>query len=140
MRARSARRLSVLPARTQLSSVERSSGVKVRAVGYLLMPHHDIDRFSMQLSTSKNNSRAFQIQDKVYRLLHSIISTQTTPSPKSQISARLPKRSLQEPTERNAQENDGSESDNHSILSSDPNHRLWISILGATCDGRGPER
>src|SRR5271157_4536697 len=51
MRARSARRLSVLPARTQLSSVERSSGVKVRAVGYLLMPHHDIERFSLQLST-----------------------------------------------------------------------------------------
>src|SRR5271157_5116051 len=51
MRARSARRLSVLPARTQLSSVERSSGVKVRAVGYLLMPHHDIERVSLQLST-----------------------------------------------------------------------------------------
>src|SRR5271157_1786211 len=56
MRARSARRLSVLPARTQLSSVERSSGVKVRAVGYLLMPHHDIDRFSLQLSASKTNT------------------------------------------------------------------------------------
>src|SRR5271157_4405373 len=52
MRARSARRLSVLPARTQLSSVERSSGVNVRAVGYLLMPHHDIDRCSLQLSTN----------------------------------------------------------------------------------------
>src|SRR5208337_2542505 len=52
MRARSARRLSVFPARTQLSSVERSSGVKVRAVGYLLIPNHDIDRFSLQLSTS----------------------------------------------------------------------------------------
>src|SRR5271157_343909 len=51
MRARSARRLSVLPARTQLSSVERSSGVKVRVVGYLLMPHHDIERVSLQLST-----------------------------------------------------------------------------------------
>src|SRR5208337_1656972 len=51
MRARSARRLSVFPARTQLSSVERSSGVKVRAVGYLLIPNHDIDRFSLQLST-----------------------------------------------------------------------------------------
>src|SRR5271157_4192680 len=52
MRDRSARRLSVLPARTQLSSVERSSGVKVRVVGYLLMPHHDIERVSLQLSTS----------------------------------------------------------------------------------------
>src|SRR5271166_5296292 len=52
MRARSARRLSVLPARTQLSSVQRSSGVNVRAVGCLLMPHHDIERFSLQLSTS----------------------------------------------------------------------------------------
>src|SRR5271157_5240949 len=57
MRARSARRLSVLPARTQLSSVERSSGVKVRVVGYLLMPHHDIERVSLQLSTSPNVSQ-----------------------------------------------------------------------------------
>ncbi|MGA3318637.1 MAG: hypothetical protein ABSC64_19645, partial [Candidatus Korobacteraceae bacterium] len=40
-------------ARTQLSSVERSSVVNVRAVGYLLMPHHGIDRFSMQLSTRR---------------------------------------------------------------------------------------
>jgi len=31
--------------------VERSSGVKVRVVGYLLMPHHDIERVSLQLST-----------------------------------------------------------------------------------------
>lgn len=52
MRARSARRLSVLPARNQLSSVDRSSGVRVRAVGYLLMPHHGISRISLQLSTS----------------------------------------------------------------------------------------
>src|SRR5271157_2307859 len=51
MRARSARRLSVLPARTQLSSVDRSSGVKVRRVGYLLIPHHGIYRLSLQLST-----------------------------------------------------------------------------------------
>src|SRR5271166_270197 len=65
MRARSARRLSVLPARTQLSSVERSSGVKVRAVGYLLMPHHDIERVSLQLSTSAEKSSvcAVGVQD-----------------------------------------------------------------------------
>src|SRR5271165_6274627 len=56
MRARSARRLSVLPARTQLSSVDRSSGVKVRAVGYLLIPHHRIYRLSVQLSTSPNQT------------------------------------------------------------------------------------
>src|SRR5271157_3726110 len=60
MRARSARRLSVLPARTQLSSVERSSGVKVRVVGYLLMPHHDIERVSLQLSTSRRSWRIGQ--------------------------------------------------------------------------------
>src|SRR5271165_991648 len=54
MRARSARRLSVLPARTQLSSVDRSSAVNVRAVGYLLMPHHGIDRLSLQLSTGSD--------------------------------------------------------------------------------------
>src|SRR5271165_4949293 len=54
MRARSARRLSVLPARTQLSSMDRSSGVKVRAVGYLLIPHHGIYRLSLQLSTSSS--------------------------------------------------------------------------------------
>src|SRR5271165_5775138 len=55
MRARSARRLSVLPARTQLSSVDRSSGVKVRRVGYLLIPHHGIYRLSLQLSTSSDH-------------------------------------------------------------------------------------
>src|SRR5271157_4291922 len=57
MRARSARRLSVLPARTQLSSMDRSSGVKVRAVGYLLIPHHGIYRLSLQLSTSRKIKR-----------------------------------------------------------------------------------
>src|SRR5271157_540910 len=62
MRARSARRLSVLPARTQLSSVERSSGVKVRVVGYLLMPHHDIERVSLQLSTSTAYLRSNQLR------------------------------------------------------------------------------
>src|SRR5271166_2916311 len=51
MRARSARRLSVLPARTQLSSVDRSSAVNVGAVGNLLMPHHGIFRLSMQRNT-----------------------------------------------------------------------------------------
>ena len=49
--ARSARRLSVLPARNQRFSVERSSGVKVMGVGCLLMPHHGIYRLSAQLST-----------------------------------------------------------------------------------------
>src|SRR5208283_2562167 len=60
MRARSARRLSVFPARTQLSSVERASGVKVRTVGYLLIPNHDIDRFSLQLSTSTLLAKIFR--------------------------------------------------------------------------------
>jgi len=40
--------------------VERSSGVKVRVVGYLLMPHHDIERVSLQLSTSRRSWRIGQ--------------------------------------------------------------------------------
>jgi hypothetical protein len=39
-RARSAKRLSVLPARTHPSSVEQFSGVRLSAVGYSLMPDH----------------------------------------------------------------------------------------------------
>ncbi len=55
--------------------MERSSGVNVRAVGYLLIPNHDIDRFSLQLSTRElAKTPAFEMSQRARKKVEALFA------------------------------------------------------------------